>query len=85
MKSQEMPSASSNQQFSVKTKGRSVVLGAPHRTQPKPKRSKTFSCPSLAQGEPSQEGTPDMPQLDGKTALSEACGVVRAHHISNFC
>lgn len=35
-----------------------------------------------AQSEPSQEGTLNMPQLDGKT---EACGVVRAHHIPNFC
>lgn len=67
LKSQEMSLASSNQQFSVKTKGRSVVGRAPHRTQLRHEHSE-MSFPALsppfdhnAQGGLSQEGTRTCP------------------------
>lgn len=56
LKSQEMPLASSNQQFSVQTKGRSTLLCAPHRAQLKPEHSEaSLPAHNTRAGRPKKE------------------------------
>lgn len=75
LKSQEKPLASSNQQFSVKTKGRNVPVCSPvgcklqepeHKLQPAFFLLPPFLLTRLPQTQPSPKGTSVVPSLDSK-------------------